>query len=73
MELKKDSRITKGLSEMNYINKDINSKIELAIASADYDYILQYLNGLIVELSELRDNLIKSRKQREKIFEKYYE
>jgi len=58
---------------MNYLDKDIKYKIESAIASADYDYILQYLDGLIIELTELRDNLIKSRKQREKVFEKYHE
>ena len=58
---------------MNYIDKDIKTKVEAALASRDYEFIIQYLDGLIIELSELRSNLIKSRKQREQVYEKYYE
>lgn len=52
---------------MNYIDKDIKTKVDAALASSDYEFIIHYLDGLITELSELRNNLIKSRKQREKI------
>lgn len=44
---------------MNYLDRDIQSKVEAAIASDDYDYILQYLDGLIIELSEMRNTLLK--------------
>lgn len=38
---------------MNYIEKDIKTKVGAALGSSDYESMIHYLDGLIIELSEL--------------------